>query len=129
MKKESKSFTNPFSENFLPYWDAWKDFKKEEFNFEYKGVTSEQMAVKHLVDLSEGDEEKAIKILCQSVRRKWQGFWPLHETTNGNRNGKSDSKNRTEQPTPSNAEKFKREFVQRNAVGKQQGDSDYLKAI
>lgn len=126
MTKEKKTFMNPFSDGFLPHWQTWKDFKKEEFNFEYKGVTSEQMAIKHLVDLSEGDEDKAVKILCQSVRRCWQGFWPLHETTNGN--GKS------KQPTPKHPEPSLRdqaaaEFSRRNAERQQQSNSDHLKAV
>lgn len=126
MKKEKKEFTNPFSEDFLLYWQAWKDFKKEEFNFEYKGITSEQMAVIHLVQLSDGEEEKAVKILCQSVRRKWQGFWPLKETTHG-----------TKQPVtkkqPSGTDSLEDDAANvLNKRNEQRGQSDYgsnLKAV
>lgn len=78
-----KSIVNPFSDAFIPEWELWKLYKEEAFNFKYKGVISEQMALKHLVDLSDGDEEKAIKIIQQSCRRQWQGFFPLKETTHG----------------------------------------------
>src|ERR1700742_4666597 len=78
-----KNVINPFSEAFLPEWEIWKLYKEEAFGFKYKGVISEQMALKHLVDLSEGDEEKAIKIIQQSCRRQWQEFFPLKETTHG----------------------------------------------
>ncbi len=121
-------FVNPFSEKFLDYWEFWKIFKMEEFNFSYKGVTSQQMAIKHLVDLSEGDEEKAVKILCQSVRRGWQGFFPLHETTTGGtQNDKSKSSPKTEQP--SLREQAAAEFSRRNAERGQQADGTHLKAV
>lgn len=84
MKKDiPKNVINPFSDDFLPEWEIWKLYKEEAFDFKYKGVISEQMALKHLVELSEGDEQKAIKIIQQSCRRQWQGFFPLKETTHG----------------------------------------------
>src|SRR4051794_18443764 len=38
-------FKNPFSENFLKDWELWKKFKKDELNFSYKTVLSEQAAI------------------------------------------------------------------------------------
>lgn len=69
---------NPFSDNFLITWHIWKDYKKQTFGFIYKGVYSEQMTLKKLCELSDGDEEKAVAILEQSIMRQWQGIFPLH---------------------------------------------------
>ena len=120
---------NPFSEKFLENWELWKAYKEESHNFKYKGVISEQMALKQLVDLSGGDEEKAIKIINQSIRREWQGLFPLHETTKGKENGKSKSTSKGEQSGSSLREQAVNEFMRRNGGGEQQGDYEHLKAV
>lgn len=125
MSNTQRSFVNPFSPKFMETWDLWKGFKQEEWGFEYKGVISEQMAVKHLVDLSEGDEEKAIKIICQSIRRKWQGFWPLKETTHGTKKEKSNSK----AGDPDFRNKVQAAFNKRYEGGEQDGSGSHLKAV
>jgi hypothetical protein len=101
MKKHSpdRQVINPFSEDFMKTWEIWKDYKKEAFDFSYKGVISEQLALKHLVDLSDGEEEKAVKIIEQSCRRQWQGFFPLKETTHGTK--QSNPKTTKQQTSPS----------------------------
>lgn len=128
--KQQRTFQNPFSDAFIETWQLWKDFRKEEHNFSYKGVISEQMAIKRLCDVSEGDEEKAIRIVSQSISRGWMDFYPLKQPSV---NGKSTSKPRKSEskpePTTSNAEKFKREFMFRNGEGGQQGDNSHLKAV
>lgn len=123
--KIPKAIINPFSEKFVEEWEIWKLFKKESFDFSYKGVISEQMAIKHLVELSDGDEEKAIKIIHQSCRRQWQGFFPLKETTHG-----------TKQSTPKGAKTGSdiRERVQRAVNtkfggGEDVGNKSNLKAV
>lgn len=92
-EKESKKtagaedcFKNPFSNFFLKEWDLWKQFLKEEFKFSYNSNLSEQAAINHLVDLSEGNEETAKKIIHQSFARKWKG---LFELSKEQKNGKS----------------------------------------
>lgn len=89
-KKTQSNVIMPFSEAFEAVWQLWKDYKWESHKFKYKGVISEQVAIQHIVDLSGGEEEKAKKIIFQSIRREWQGLFPLHETTTGN--GKSGKK-------------------------------------
>lgn len=69
---------NPFSELFLETWNLWKYWRKNEHdNFEYKGVISEQMALKNLSELAQGEEPKAIKIIEQSIDRGWSGFYKV----------------------------------------------------
>lgn len=133
MKKTERIFTNPFSENFIITWDLWKEFRKEEHAFSYKGVISEQMAINRLVEVSEGEEEKAVRIVHQSISRCWMDFYKLKQPKNGN-NGESGEK----QPNPKNPikpepvgvrEQAVQEFMSRNGGGEQQGNSDHLKAV
>jgi hypothetical protein len=72
-----RQFTNPFSENFIPAWQNWKEFKKEAFRFEYLSSFSEQGAINYLVEISDGDEEVAIKIINQSIKNQWKDFYSL----------------------------------------------------
>ena len=132
MKKKDSQLVMPFGDAFAEIWEIWKEYKWASHKFKYKSVFSEQAALEQVVTLSRGDEEIAIKIIKQSMRREWQGLFPLHETTTGNGKSTKSKQSGSEsgnQPPASNAEKFKREFMQRNGNGKQSGDSDYLKAV
>lgn len=79
-------------EEFIPkdtteeYWEKWKKYKKEEFNFRYKSAVSEQAAKTELINLSGNDAEIAMKIIDQSIANGWKGFFKLKN----NHNGKSD---------------------------------------
>ena len=123
-----KGVINPFSDKFIGTWDLWKLWRLEFDKFKYKGVISEQMALKHLVELSEGDEEKAIKIVEQSIGREWSGFYPL-------KSGHGKSKSKTGSTSNGAAEKGDIRSRVQAAVnakfggGKQEGGSDHLKAV
>lgn len=91
-KELPKNVINPFSDQFLETWDIWKAYKMEEFKFKYKGVHSEQAALMQLQTLSGGDEDKAVKIIFQSMACGWKGLFMLNE--NDNKNGKSVTENR-----------------------------------
>lgn len=130
MKKTiPKNVINPFSEKFEETWALWKAYKWECFNFKYKGVISEQAALMHLVDLSEGMEEKAVKIINQSMRRQWQGFFPLHETTTPN--GKSKSATGKSKPAASESlrDRVQAAVNKRYGGGGQETDESHLKAV
>lgn len=124
-KKRNPQLVMPFSEVFDNVWDLWKDYKWASHNFKYKSVFSEQAALEQLVTLSKGDEEMAIKIIKQSMRREWQGLFPLHETTTGD--GKS--KSATKKSGNGIAESAVREFIKRNGGGENEGNSTNLKAV
>lgn len=129
MKKQNDyQLTMPFSEEFAATWELWKRYKKASHDFKYKSVFSEQAALEQLVTLSKGEEEIAIKIIKQSMRREWQGLFPLHETTTGDGKSKSTTKKSTE-PTASLREQAAAEFARRNASGGQQNDGTHLKAV
>lgn len=125
----------PFSEEFEKTWEIWKEYKWASHKFRYKSVFSEQAALEQLTTLSEGDEEKAVKIIKQSMRREWQGLFPLHETTKSNGNGKSASKQQpiTDEPKLTESERLRKEaydeFMRRNGDGEQPPNGSHLKAV
>lgn len=120
-------FTNPFSEGFLETWQLWKDFRKEEHDFRYKGVISEQMAINRLVEVAEGDEDKAVRIVKQSISRGWMDFYQLKQPSNNGKSKQPSSKG--EQNGSSLREQAINEFVRRNGGGEQSGDNQHLKAV
>lgn len=80
----------PFeSENFIKYWNLFKEYKKKEHRFTYKSEISEQSALKKLGELAGQDEETAIKIITQSIENGWKGFFKINDNgKNGKNNGK-----------------------------------------
>jgi hypothetical protein len=70
-------------------WLKWKEFKKAEFNFNYKSDISESAAKKELMELSENNEEIAIKIIEQSIAKGWKGFFKLKQ--NGINRGNNEA--------------------------------------
>ena len=76
-------FQNPFSEFFSKDWDLWKKFKADEFNFFYKTAISEQAAINELVQLSNGEEAVAQKIIRASIANGWKGFFQLKTENHG----------------------------------------------
>ena len=73
----------PFeSEEFINYWEMWKEFKRKQFKFTYATPQSEQAALKDLVKLSEGNERIALEIIEQSMAKGWKGFFTLKNETN-----------------------------------------------
>lgn len=76
-KKFEGLFVNPFSDEFLPSWDLWKEYKLQTFKFKYATEMSQQAAINELVDLSDGDEETAKKIITQSMSNQWKGLFKL----------------------------------------------------
>lgn len=130
VNKIPDNIINPFSEEFLSTWQLWKDFRKEEHNFQYKGVISEQMALKRLVEVSEGFEDKAIRIIEQSISRGWMDFYQLKQPlNNGNKAKQSTTKNRKQEPAANIRDKVSAEFNKRYGGGQQSGNESHLKAV
>lgn len=90
VKKEPKPLKNPFTESFIPKWDEWKEFKKEQFRFTYKPM-GEQSALDDLYELSGGDEIIAHKIINQSRAKGWKGLFTLKNDLNGKANQRESS--------------------------------------
>lgn len=103
-EKDKKVIVFPFdSISFKELWDNWKEFKNQEFNFRYKSVQSEQAALSKLGELSKMDEEKAKRIILQSMANGWKGFFDLKQQNNAEQ--QSDKR---QQQTNSRREKYAR---------------------
>jgi hypothetical protein len=123
-KAQQPNLIFPFtSEKFMEIWDLWKTYKKETFGFVYKGVFSEQMTLKKLTELSNGEEERAIRIIEQSIMQQWQGLFPLHipkfKDNGNNQSGAAEST--PKKPKPTQPSGSLRERVQA-AVNKRYGN-------
>lgn len=87
MDKDKVQVIMPFtSDNFIKYWDLWKDFKKKQFKFTFATPQSEQAALKDLVRISNGMETIAIEIIEQSLAKGWKGLFELKNIKNGTNN-------------------------------------------
>lgn len=65
------------TETFHDAWTAWKNFRKNQHNFQYKAIESEQAALLNLSKLADGVEETALKIIMQSMEWGWKGLFAL----------------------------------------------------
>jgi len=76
-EQDKEPIIYPFGdEDFIKFWDIWKEFKKEQFRFVYKPI-GEQAALKNLGELSLQNKEIAMKIIVQSISNGWKGFFVL----------------------------------------------------
>ena len=72
----------PFtSDEFIKWWNLWKEYKKEQHKFKYKSIKSEQAA---LMCLSEWTEQEAIESIKWSMGQGWKGIFK--KQTNGQTN-------------------------------------------
>ena len=94
-KFTGKEVVNPFSDAFEEKWNFWLQYKKENHHFEYKSPMSEQAALNELVDLSEGDEDHAWRIINRSMANNWKGLFKVHNPKKDKKNGESASKKAT----------------------------------
>jgi len=120
-KKLPENIINPFSEKFLDTWQLWKDFRLGYDKFAYKGVFSEQLALKKLSELSNMDEQEAIEIVEQSISRQWTGFYE-------NKNKKNGQPITTEKRNEFRSS-VQAELEKRIADRQEVGDTSHLKAV
>lgn len=86
-KQENAELVMPWdTKNFITAWGIWKQYKKEQHRFTYKGVISEQSALQDLQEISGGDEATAITIIYKSIKKGWKGLFELTEPINVKRN-------------------------------------------
>lgn len=89
MPKKKIDIVYPWeSEEFKNQWELWKQYRKEQHNFEYKSRITEQAALKKLSRLANSEEE-AIAIIEQSFESGWKGFFELKKDKNAK--GESDA--------------------------------------
>lgn len=120
-KKLPENVINPFSENFLDTWQLWKDFRLGYDKFKYKGVFSEQLALKKLSELSGYDELVAVEIVEQSISRQWTGFYEFKNKKNGQPNSNKERQERIAD--------VQAELKSRIAAKVGRSGADHLKAV
>ena len=77
----------PFvSKEFEKIWFDWKDYKEKQFKFTYRTTQSELATLQELKNLSNGQEDQAIKIINQSMANGWKGLFNLKEDAKGTSN-------------------------------------------
>ena len=63
------------SDKFKQSWEVWRLYRLETHKFKYTTITSEQAAINHLSEISEGYEEIAIELILLAIRNQWKGLW------------------------------------------------------
>jgi hypothetical protein len=91
---------SPFSDAFKEIWDMWVTWRWETHSFRYANPISEQAALNELVDVSEGDEDHAKRIVNRSISRGWKGFYKIHNPKKDEKNGESPKKKAAGRATP-----------------------------
>jgi hypothetical protein len=81
-KKEKESLE--ISNEFLPIWTKWKDYRKDSKIKNYAGVKWEQIALNKLIELSNNNPKLADEIVNQSIENNYNGLFPLKNNSHGN---------------------------------------------
>ena len=77
LARKEKEVVMPFGqEEFPELWEAWKDYKREHFKFQYRSTQSEQVALHHLQKISNNDYETARQIIGLAIANGWKGLYP-----------------------------------------------------
>lgn len=73
-----KEIQLPFeTENFKSIWKVWNEYRWNEKGQRFKSVDSEHAQLKHLFELSGGNESDAIAIINQSIGNQYTGLFQL----------------------------------------------------
>lgn len=91
-KKFTGLVVNPFSDKFQDNWDTWKQYKEQDHKFVYRSNMSEQAGLNELVDLSDGDEQEAVRIINRSMAHGWKGLFRIHKPKNQKKDGDATDK-------------------------------------
>lgn len=66
---------SPFDSSFDVHWQTWLGYKKSQFGFRYKELSSEQTAFNDLVKKANGERLQAIAIINNSIANGWKGMF------------------------------------------------------
>lgn len=64
---------------FIPIWQRWVKYKKDQWKFKYASKDSEETAKKNLLELCEGNPIIATKILDNAIGNGYRGFFALND--------------------------------------------------
>jgi len=80
---------------FVEIWDRWIKYKWDQFKFKYKSKDSEETAKKSLLQMCEGDPDKATKILDYAIGNGYKGFFELRSNPGGQELSKEEKNKQT----------------------------------
>ena len=86
-EKDAFILHGKFSIEFKTMWDKWREYKRTEYKFTYKSIVSETTALENLWVHCGGDEQRAAKMVNDSIGCGWSG---IHEK-NGNKHKSNPS--------------------------------------
>lgn len=72
------------SNEFLPVWNKWKEYRKDKKMKNYAGPKWEQIALNKLIEISNNNPTIANEIVNQSIENNYQGLFPLKNNSYGN---------------------------------------------
>lgn len=72
--KGSEIDISHFGSDFMIHWETWLAYKKSQFGFRYKLLSSEQTAFNDLVKKANGEKLQAIAIINNSIANGWKGL-------------------------------------------------------
>jgi len=76
INNKTKSVVLPFEDlAFKEKWDRWKQYKKEQHKFTYKGTISEQSVLDSLKSLSKNDCARAMELIEHAISKSWSGIF------------------------------------------------------
>lgn len=116
-KKEEKIILKPFEVAFTDFLEMRKKIKKP------ATPRAIELLKKKLSELSNNDENLAVKILEQSTLNDWQDLYPLKNNNNGSSNNNSGINKQSERikqnlaTAARLAEKYEREGIANNSMG------------
>ena len=67
------------NKEFERIWNGWIEYKKIEHKQKFKSEKTEQTAINHLVELSNGDWQLAEKIVNHSISNRYKGLFAINE--------------------------------------------------
>jgi len=65
----------------VEYWEKWRAFKKEQFNFSYKPI-GEKTAITELLKTTDNNTSKQKDIIIQSIKNGYRGLFDLKDSLN-----------------------------------------------
>jgi transposase len=82
----SESLVLPFeTPEFRQVWVAYRTFREEDAQRQLTGGMQEQEMLRKLSNLAEGDEQKAIAIITQTIAKGWKDLYKLDEQRPSNK--------------------------------------------
>ena len=77
-----------FSFDWEELWNVWIQYKKEEHRDKFKSKNTEQVALNHLIKISNNDIDIAKEIVNYSIANKYKGLFELKKSINKKPNDK-----------------------------------------